>query len=193
MKTFLIAVCVIIMGYAAYGFFNYLTTQDPLPTHYPYLFGVMFLLGLFSLLRLTVKPPTLDKQASEIQSFSEFVQLMVDGLKAERFIVDMDTYYHKPHWYSPLKGCAATHAIYQMNGERPSGGNVTSLHSAYNCLRLGRIRECLSELEGLVGFNPNDPNIGFVSYPYTALSNHNWKEDLHLYQEYADRLKAAGV
>jgi hypothetical protein len=192
MKAFLIFVCISLMGFAAYGFVNYFTVKDPLPTHYPYLFGVMFLLGLFGLLRITVKPPTLNKQIGDIQSFSEFVQLMVDGLKAERFTVDMDIYYSKPHWYSSLKGCAATHAIYQMNGEKPAKGS-TMLHVAYNSLRLGYISTCLSELEGLVSFRIDTPKIMNVLRPYAPLSNSNWRENLHLYQEYADRLRAAGL
>ena len=191
MKAFLITVCILLMGYAAYGFFNSLTVVDPLPTHYPYLFGVMFLAALFSLLRLVKKKPTLDKGLDEIKSFSEFVQLMVDGLKAERFIVDMDVYYSKQHWYSPLKGCAATHAVYHLNGVRPSN-ETTFLHTAYNELRLGWVNSCLSTLQGRVSFDIDMDKILTVQRPYIALNNDNWRDDLHLYQEYADRLKAAG-
>ena len=192
MKAFLITVCIILMGFSAYELGDYFTVVDPLPTSYPYLFGVMFLLGLGCLLRMTMKPPTLVKQAGKIQSFSEFVQLMVDGLKAERFIVYMDVYYSKRHWYSPLKGCAATHAIYQMNGQRPVE-RTTILHTAYNNLRLGNMLSCLYSLEGLVGFDTNDPRLMNVPYPVVALFNTNWKEDLYLYQDYADRLRRAGL
>lgn len=191
MKAFLISVCVILMGFAAYGFFNYYTVADPLPTHYPYLFGVMLLLGLLGLLRLTARRP--GKDISEVESFSEFVQLMVDGLKARRFKIDMDTYYSRSK-LGVVSGCAATHAISELTGKRPSElKDVTNLHSAYNSLRTGSIYSCLMSLEDIVSFPLNKEAIMAVQYPEYSLYNSNWKDNLHYFQEYADRLRAAGL
>lgn len=118
MKAFLISVCVILMGYATYGLINYFTVVDPLPPRYPYLYGIMFLLGLGSLIRLVTNKQTEPEEVKEPTLCQKALSIL-ESIPSDKFITSFLV-----SSFDRTVGCASGHFMGRIDGlDRPSCGS----------------------------------------------------------------------
>jgi hypothetical protein len=155
---------------------------------------------------------------SNLNSFSDIVQAMVDGVKKEWVNIDMKSFGHSKtrsilgiNMGEKCYGCAATNTLCELMEERFKPRDINSadkraikvnygittlellaFENAIDYLRSGEIRWCLRglhELESKFNFAIPDHDLSIFNAYLPKLHNDNYKQDLKYYQEYADKLR----
>jgi hypothetical protein len=152
---------------------------------------------------------------SKINSVSDIILAMTEGLKKEWVKIDMQTYgavYKKVCF-----GCAATNTLCQLMGEPFNASNINNLKSrrekvnfgidwytlkvfemSLDNLRLGRSREFihhLIEIEKEIGIKiETDRLISIMNkINLPELDTDDYKKNLHFYEKIAAELKKEGL
>lgn len=156
-----------------------------------------------------------NERLKNIKSFSDYVQIMIDGLKKEWVRVSMDTFGLYYEEGGLCFGCAATNALCQLMNEPFDKYSISStnerwkkfnrgilfsdfdiLESSFDKLRLGYILSTvnrLKEIENILAFKV--PSFEEVDPPYMLpeMDTINYKSCLPNYEEYVKWLKDRGL